>query len=252
MNFDRLAPYYYRMERVLGGNKLQRCRVEWMGEVTSAKRALLAGEGHGRFLGECARRLPDTHFTYVDASAGMLEQARKAWRMAGGLEERITFVQATLPDWEPEAGAHDLIVTHFFLDCFPPSELARVVAALARAAKPGTNWLLADFREPERGLLKWRARLIVGSLYLFFRVVTRLPSRKITPPDELMRQNGFELEGRRLSEWGLLHSDWWKRTLTPALSHPTGEGESSDVATAGKNPSRQGGQSSARRPSACG
>src|SRR5580704_10926673 len=33
MSFDRLAPYYYWMERTLGGDKLQRCRLEWVEEV---------------------------------------------------------------------------------------------------------------------------------------------------------------------------------------------------------------------------
>jgi len=211
MSFDPLAPYYFWMERVLAGGKLQRCRLAWADEVKSAGHALLVGEGHGRFLGECVRRFPSAQITYVDASAGMLEQARRQWIGAGGEAGRVRFIHARLPEWQPEAGAYDLIVTHFFLDCFPPAELTQVLAVLARAARPGARWLLADFRVPERGWARWRARLILASAYAFFRVATKLPAGKITAPDDCLRQNGFELLGRRLSEWGLLHSDLWGR-----------------------------------------
>ena len=211
MNFDPLAPYYRWMERLLAGGKLQRCRLAWVEEVKMAGNVLLAGEGHGRFLGECVRRFPDARFTYVDASARMLEEARRQWTEAGGGPGRVRFIHARLPEWRPEAEAYDLIVTHFFLDCFPPAELARVLAVLARAARPGARWLLADFRVPEHGWARWRAQLILASAYAFFRVVTKLPAEKITAPDEWFRQNGFELLGRRFSEWGLLHSDLWRR-----------------------------------------
>jgi ubiquinone/menaquinone biosynthesis C-methylase UbiE len=211
MSFDTLAPYYLWLERLLAGNKLQRCRLAWAGEVRSARQALVVGVGPGRFLEECVRGLPEAHFTCVDASSGMLAQARQRWQDAGGEPDRIRFIHARLPEWEPEPGAYDLIVTHFFLDCFPPKELVRVLAALSRGARPGAHWLLADFRVPERGWLKWRAQLILAFAYTFFRVVTKLPAGKITPPDALLRRNGFELLGRRLSEWGLLHSDLWRR-----------------------------------------
>ena len=212
MSFDTLAPYYRWMERLLAGEKLQRCRVAWLDEVRGARHALLVGEGHGRFLAECGRRFPETHFTCVDASSGMLGQAQAVWRKAGGRAEQIEFIHAALPEWTPPAESFDLIVTNFFLDCFSPAQLAEVVAKLSAAAQPGARWLVADFQVPESGWQRLRARLILMSAYMFFRVATKLPAQRLTSPDNLLRNAGFELTGRRVSEWGLLHTDVWKRT----------------------------------------
>ena len=210
MSFDWLAPYYRLMESVLAGGKLQRCRLAWLPEARSAKRALLAGEGHGRFLAECATQMPQTHFTCLDASRAMLAQAQRAWREAGGRPEKVSFVHATLPEWSPPEASFDLIVTHFFLDCFPPAELASVIATLTRAARPDAVWLVADFRVPHSGWVRLRAKLILASAYVFFKVATGLPASRLTPPDDLLLRHGFRLLGRRISEWGLLHADQWR------------------------------------------
>src|SRR6478672_3243477 len=90
MSFDILAPHYRWMEAVLAGDKLQRCRVHWLGAVQHCRRALLVGEGNGRFLQVCAERLPNTHFTVVDASPKMLREAELRWRKARG-GNRATF-----------------------------------------------------------------------------------------------------------------------------------------------------------------
>jgi hypothetical protein len=44
----------------------------------------------------------------------------------------------------------------------------------------------------------------------FFRVVTRLPASELVSPDGILERNGFMLRERNVSEWGLLHSDWWQ------------------------------------------
>ena len=105
----------------------------------------------------------------------------------------------------------DLIVTHFVLDCFCPKQLEQVVASLAGAATEDATWLLADFQVPLTGLCRYRALLIHRVMYLFFRLVARLPARNLAIPDDLLRANNFVLSERRVSEWGLLHTDKWER-----------------------------------------
>jgi SAM-dependent methyltransferase len=213
MSFDALAPHYRWMETVLAGGQLQRCRLQWLGNVSHTREALLAGEGTGRFLAACAKRLPHTQFTVVDASSVMIELARRAWAQAGGEPQRVTFVRAELPLVELLAGRFDLIVTHFFLDCFPPAELRAVIAQLAAAAATRADWLLADFCEPPHGFLRLRARAILRLAYAFFRAVTGLRAQRITPPESMLEAHGFRLAKTRITEWGLLHSDRWMRGL---------------------------------------
>lgn len=211
MSFDPLAPHYTWMEKVLAGPRLQRCRVAWLEELAGCERILIGGVGHGRFLKRCAQRFPSARITSVDASAGMLQQARRRVVDAGVSLDRLDFIHASLPEWQPPAGEFDGIATHFFLDCFPPEELAQVIAALARGARPGARWLITDFTLPAGGWRRLRARAVHALMYAFFRPVTKIRARRATPPDAFLEHAGFTLQGRKTAEWGLLASDCWVR-----------------------------------------
>ncbi len=212
MSFDLLAPHYRWMEAVLAGGKLQRCRAAFLESVKGAQSILIVGEGHGRFLTACRAALPTARITCVDASQGMLKRA-KLELARGGLEpDGIEFIHADALTWKAPTQQFDLIVTHFFLDCFTPEQLEPLIAKLAASARPKAQWLLADFQEPSSGWEKWRARWILASMYGFFRIATRLPARRLTPPDKYLECNGFQLKERQVSELGLLRSDWWAKS----------------------------------------
>ena len=209
MSFDILAPHYRWMEFVLAGEKLQRCRTAFLDHVAKANKVLILGEGNGRFLRECRRKLPNANITCVDASARMLALARERMTGQGG---KMNFVHADALEWSPSDSGFDLIVTHFFLDCFRREQLESLIAKLARAAAPQASWLLADFQSAGGGVQRYRSQLILWTMYRFFRVVTRLPATALIAPDTYLEQNGFTLRERAVREWGLLHSDWWQRT----------------------------------------
>lgn len=209
MSFDRIARHYRWIETVCAGQRLQRCRTAFLPEIDPPRRTLILGEGNGRFLAELLRQYPETKVTCVDASAAMLHLA-KARLTAEGLDHgQIQFIHADITEWVPPQGEFDLIVTHFSLDCFSPEALPNVVGRLAAASTSEARWLVSDFREPESGLAKWRARFVIRSLYWFFRSVAGLSTVSLTPPDDLLASHGFRLKSRRTWEWGLLHSDLW-------------------------------------------
>ena len=211
MSFDALAPHYRWMELVLAGNKLQRCRTAFLSQAKHRQNVLIVGEGNGRFLLECRRDLEGARVTCVDASARMLALARQRLQQHGLGLEHTEFIHADLPAWKPPARAYDLVVTHFFLDCFSPEQLQAVIAALANAAAPDATWLLADFQVPAAGWRRYRAALIHRLMYGFFRIATSLPARSLTSPDPFLQAHQFSLAGREFSDWGLLHSDRWER-----------------------------------------
>ncbi len=211
MSFDRLAPHYTWMEAVLAGRRLQRARLAWLDRLAGAQRILVAGVGHGPFVPACARRFPKSELVCVDASARMLAAARQR---LGSAAANVRFVHATLPAWTPPPESFDAVVTHFFLDCFPPAELREVIGLLAAAARPEARWLVTDFAVPARGWKRQRARAIHALMYAFFRPVTRVRARRVTPPDALLRAHGFALQARRAVEWGLVQSDFWTRSAS--------------------------------------
>jgi len=210
MSFDSLAPHYRWMEWLLAGEKLQRCRIAFVPELPEPGRVLLCGEGNGRCLIELLHAFPKARFTCVDASRRMLDCAKERVRSHGLPVETVEFIHADVLAWSAPSAKFDLLVTHFFLDCFRADQLAEIVSRLATTASPGAHWLLADFREPSSGFARWRARGILRLMYFFFQRATRLPAARLTPPDESLRRSGFVLRERRVFEWGLLHSDLWQ------------------------------------------
>lgn len=211
MSFDRLAPHYRWMEAVAAGGLLQRSRVAWLDSLAPPRSALIYGEGNGRFLCELLRRFPAAHITCVDTSPAMLSLAQARLRHAGLAGAAVEWICADAREWLPPSGCYDLIVTHYFLDCFPPEDLATLIPRIATAATPRAAWLVADFRPPPRGLRGWRQHLILRLLYIFFRAMTGLTARRLTVPDPHLTAAGFHLTGRRDLDWGLLHSDLWVR-----------------------------------------
>ncbi len=213
MSFDLLAPHYRWMEFVLAGEKLQDCRTAFLDRVTHAKKVLILGEGNGRFLHECRQKLPHAKITCVDSSARMLAAAKRRAHIDDKDSGRVEFIHADALTWTPPEGDFDLFVTHFFLDCFRPEQLKSLIEKLTQVAAPRANWLLADFQAAESGLQRRRSQIILWMMYRFFRVATRLPAMKLTSPDLLLEQYGFQLRARQESDWGLLHSDWWQKNV---------------------------------------
>lgn len=211
MSFDLLAPHYRWMEWLTAGEKLQRCRIAFLDAIPPPTNVLIYGEGNGRFLVELCRHFPAAQVTVVDASAGMITQARQRLQLAGLNEEHVRFIHADALIWTPPSSAFDLIVTCFFLDCFREEQLQRLIPTIARAAQPKARWLVADFQIAKSGLQRLRSRMIVGFLYAFFRVVTRLPGRELIDPSPHLCASGFSLVRREEHDHGMLHTDWWER-----------------------------------------
>ena len=208
MSFDTLAPFYRLMESIAAGKKLQRCRLAFLDEIPAPRMILLAGEGHGRSLPEFIARFPTAEITVIDFSSRMLEIARKQLPHP---TPPVEFIHADLLTWNPTHASYDLIVTNFFLDCFPADQLAAVVSKLATLAAPSAHWLLADFEIPPHGLAKWRSRIIVALLYTLFRIVCGLKAKALVPPEAHLANAGFQRHQRRTWDRGLLKAEWWLR-----------------------------------------
>ena len=219
MSFDRLALHYRWLESVLAGPKLQRLRTAWPTELPQVRRAPLVGEGPGRFLLPFLEAQPEVEIVYLDASPAMHRVAQRSLVRSGLSSTRIRWIEAQLPTALGQIGPVDLIATHFFLDCFTAAQLPDLIQDLAHLATPEAHWLVSDFRIPSSGFPRWRAQAIHRLMYAFFRLTTRLPARTLTPPDAWLSEQGFRLIRRRVTDWGLLHADWWGRE-SGAISRP--------------------------------
>ncbi len=168
---------------------------------------MIAGEGSGRFLEALLRKHPGVRVDCVDASARMLQLAKARVRD----DPRVRFLNEDVKIWSPEENSYDLIVTHFFLDCFVEGEIAAIVTKLARAATADAVWLLSDFSIPGGGLAEVHARVWLSAMYRFFRLTTGINGCELIDPEKYLQGSGFRLINRRLARFGLIKSDLWQR-----------------------------------------
>jgi SAM-dependent methyltransferase len=201
MNCDLIAPHYWWIEKLGMGGALERRRRWFLPQLENARRALVLGDGDGRFLRELLRRNRSVCADYVDLSSRMLELAR---RKSG--DERVDYRQADALTAAFPQDEYDLIATHFFFDCFGAGELAALIGRVADAAKPGAQWVVSEFRT-----VNIPARLLVSALYLFFRITTGLKTRRLVDHRPMLRAHGFRLINASHSSGALVVSELWER-----------------------------------------
>jgi SAM-dependent methyltransferase len=208
VNFNVIAPWYRTLETMAFGNDLQRARVACLDEIGSPRRALIVGEGNGRFLRELLCRQPSIEVDCVDASERMLQIAQ---RRIAPHACRVTFLRRDIGSWTPPVAEYDLIVTHFFLDCFPKDRLSEIVGKLSESATADANWLLSDFCQPSRGFSRLRTRAWLAVMYRFFRYVARIEARELVDPSPFLVAHGFVRQKRHLFRRGILKSELWRQ-----------------------------------------
>lgn len=209
MSFDAVAPFYRVLETLVFGRALQHARTAMISRLCQPARALVVGEGDGRFLDQFIRQFPACEVTCVDASGAMLELVRQR---LGAAAARVRFLCADVRGPLALHGQFDVIVTHFFLDCFSAAELPPVVENLAAVASSDAQWLLADFTIPPRGPRRQIARALVALMYGFFRLTTGISASELIDPTPALAANGFALSDRKQLAGGMIASELWARS----------------------------------------
>jgi hypothetical protein len=206
-NFDRVGRLYRWAEYLSLGQFLEHTREHHLPCLLDRRRALVLGDGDGRFLARLLHQNPNLQALAVDTSAVMLHLLRSRCHFAAARLETLQ-TSALAVDAPP---ATDLIVTHFFLDCLTQPEVDRLTRHLAPQVAPGTLWLLSDFALPPNPLLRPVAALYIRCLYLAFALLTGLRVRHLPDPQAALTNAGFELLARHERLLGLLYTELWQR-----------------------------------------
>lgn len=205
------------MEYATFGYMLQRVRTSRLSAMRTVRRVLVMGDGDGRFLQALLAANPDVRVDAVDSSASMLHLARRRAALLGPFAEaRVTWHHADARSWQPpqssSRNSYDLIVTHFFLDCFSSDEALGIAAKTADYMAPGAQWIHSDFAIPDRGLMRWPSTAIVRGLYFGFRVLTGLQTNRLPNDLRALTHAGLQLQSQRLFLGGLMKSELWRKT----------------------------------------
>jgi len=204
--FDRLVGVYRWMERLSFGNWLWRCRCAFLGEMRGAGRALVLGDGDGRFTARLLRENARVGVDAVDLSAAMLGALTER---AGNDRGRVRVQAADVRDWQPSGDAYDLVVTHFLLDCLTTNEVALLAARVRERVAEDAVWVVSEFAIPPGWFGRIVARPVVRFLYWAFGWMTGLRVRELPDWAGTLERAGFERRARILWLRGLLVSEVW-------------------------------------------
>ena len=211
VNCDAIAFWYRLLEWAAFGTALQRRREAFLPEMAGASNALVLGDGDGRFLRALLGRAPHLQVDCVETSRAMIALAEK--RIAESNATRVRFHCADARSFPFQPASYDLIVTHFFLDCFSDADVRQLVPRLAKSAKPGARWAVSEFSVPAGGLRRWRARVWIRLLYWCFGWATGLEVRQLPDYRGALQAAGFRLEREEFVSGGLLTSQLWRNSL---------------------------------------
>ena len=209
LNFDRIARPYRWLEYLSLGKMLERCRFHFLPRLRDCRRALVLGDGDGRFTAKLLRANPSVQVDAVDISRTMLtlllsRSETSAARIRTYHADALTFPYESTDD------PYDLVVTHFFLDGLTLNEVERLVKRVKPALAPDSLWIVSDFRIPS-GPMHFVARVYVRSLYLAFRMLTALRTTRLPDHAAALIEHGFRREDYNHSLAGLLSSEVWQR-----------------------------------------
>jgi hypothetical protein len=218
-NFNRLARIYRWMEVLTFGPWLWWCRCTFLDSLADCRRALIIGDGDGRFTACLLRANSSIQIDAVDASAEML---KSLVRRAGPDASRVHAYCADARQFQPVNSPYDLIVTHFFLDCLTTEEVESLAGTLRKAISPQALWLVSEFAIPAGWFGRLVVRPLVWCLYFAFGRLTGLTIRRLPDHRTALSQPSFALQKHRPRLGGLLVSELWSANAAsmPAQNEP--------------------------------
>ena len=210
-NFDPIARPYRWLEYLSFGPCLERCRFHFLDQLATHRRALVFGDGDGRFTARLLAANPHITVDAVDSSRKMLNLlTERVSRLGQPACERLKVIHTDALAFKSEGPPYDLIVTHFFLDCLSDDDVAILLAHIQPHLAPESTWLVSEFAVPATQPAAKLSRLVIATLYRAFRAFTGLKTQRLPDYASTFRQNGFSMTSQKPVLGGLLVTQVWR------------------------------------------
>ncbi|WP_422355502.1 class I SAM-dependent methyltransferase [Roseivirga pacifica] len=176
--FDRVAPVYDGLSKLVFGSALINAQKKNLVNVPLSANVLVVGGGSGEIL--CDDLLNKVkHIDYVELSAKMLRKAKARCNSA-----KVNFIHADIAEL---TGSYDAVVANFFLDCFDAESLEDIILHLKSLMSPNAVLLVTDFKQPQ---MLWH-KVLLASMLKFFKHASNLEAGKLQPIREKLKAAGF-------------------------------------------------------------
>ena len=173
-NYDRIAPYYDFLTRIVFGNQLVEAQNHFLSDLADPKRILVYGGGTGHMILPLLQLYPDARIHYLDSSAVMISKAKARVTLD---RRKLCFTCGTDQDLVDKVNVYDVVITPFVLDVFEEKYLGETFKLLFDALSPGGRWIQTDF-DVDQNSPGWQKKMI-WLMYRFFKIVTKQQNQKL-------------------------------------------------------------------------
>lgn len=226
--YDRLARWYWLLEKPVFRNDLQHARTALLPELPPVHRMLILGDGDGRLLAEVLRAQRQVQVTSVEQSREMIRhQQERVSRLDA--TDRVCFVCADATRWDAGGETFDCVVAPFFLDCFTEAELHQHLPRWVSWVEPRGWFYHVDFVMPATGWRRVRAAFWSRVMHVFFAWQTGLSSKSLVAVEPFFGSDQWSVHQIKLLNFGFLQSRLYRRLTVEDIEEDTGGESSSEV-----------------------
>ena len=196
ISFDRVAPHYDTLARLVFGKSIRRAQLYFLDQIPPNARVLVVGGGTGWLLVELLRRREVAQVTYLEASQQMLTMARQKVRANSLSAGRVRFVHGTEQALAPEE-RFSVVITNFVLDMYAGEVLDHLMQTLAAQLEPDGRWLFTDFRISDQKRHRGWQRLMARAMYGFFHLTAGIAHQSLPPYHQHFLKHEFQMTHER-------------------------------------------------------
>jgi tRNA (cmo5U34)-methyltransferase len=204
VNFDKIAPVYDQLARMVFGNALRKSQLCTLRFIPESATVLILGGGTGWFLKSLLQQKQVKKIVYVEASAAMLDLSRKKMATetyAAEIEYRLGTEQS-IRAYEK----FDVVITHFVFDLFPEQQVKMMIHILYHTLHQNGVWLCSDFVLARQHSGRWWKKRLVSAMYIFFRWVSGVEARTLPDIAGLLASFSLHCESKVTFYHGLIQA----------------------------------------------
>ena len=182
-NFDSVAGFYDKLATLVFGTAMRRAQTTYLYDIPQGSNVLILGGGTGWLLSELSAVNPTCKVWYTDASSQMISLSKRKMRNS---THEIVFIHGT-EESIPVEIMFDAVITHFYLDLFPPDSCNVTIRKIRSNIRTGGLWLVSDFINTT-----WWHGVMLRMMYGFFRLMCGIEGSSLSPWKNLLEENGFK------------------------------------------------------------
>ena len=183
--FDRIAPYYDSLARLVFGDSIRRCQLEYLNKIPLGAKVLILGGGTGWLLAKMMKANPTCRVWYLESSLKMIEIAKAGLKDLSNAD--VFFIHGTEKNLQQRNDIYfDAVITNFYFDLFTSSSLKDALEHIKKCVYPGSKLLVSDFVDRE-----WWQQFLLFLMYRFFRWTCAIEARTLPDWQRQLEEAGF-------------------------------------------------------------